>query len=375
MGLDRLAVGRDERDVAVAPALAVDHRQAGRAGLLRVPRDEQHPVAAVDALRIPVVRVAVLAVPLEAAEQPARQPRRERDVPAAGRTGRSRRSSASWSSRCRRGTSSGSWRSANGLGSIGRRPVAGGVGHATSLPHRGHPRRAADPPQHPAAVGGARGQLGHAPALGRGRVADARLGGRGPGPARPRAGDRARLAARWRRCPPAVRWTASAACRCSRSASWSASAGCGLAALGSATDSAPVGAARADRRRLRQRHRAARPRRGRRHVPARAPRARDRARAVRRGVRRHPRPAGVQPAAARARPRRRRARAAVAGGRRLHARRRLRWSCSSGPTRSGSPSCSTPATPPLSSPPRRCARSSAAPARSPRCSQARPRSA
>ena len=79
------------------------------------------------------------------------------------------------------------------------------------------------------------------------------------------------------------------------------SAGCGLAALGSAAESAPPVLGGPDVRRRRERHRAARAHRGRRHVPARASRARHRAGALRLGVRRDPRPARVQPAAARAR--------------------------------------------------------------------------
>ena len=96
-------------------------------------------------------------------------------------------------------------------------------------------------------------------------------------------------------------------------------AGCGLAALGSASELAPavlgglvlVGAASgvallvADG--------------GRRHVPDRAPRPRDRARPVRGGVRGDPRAGGVQPAARGPRPRRRGARTALARGGRIHA--------------------------------------------------------
>ena len=70
----------------------------------------------------------------------------------------------------------------------------------------------------------------------------------------------------------------------------------------------------------RERHGAARAHGGRRHVPARAARARHRAGAVRRRVRRDPRAGGVQPAAARQAARRRRARAAVARGLGLHGR-------------------------------------------------------
>ena len=68
--------------------------------------------------------------------------------------------------------------------------------------------------------------------------------------------------------------------------------------------------------RRRERHRAADPHRGGRHVPARAPRARDLVRAVRLGVRRDPRAGGVRAAVRGPRARRGRADRAVAGGRR-----------------------------------------------------------
>ena len=91
-------------------------------------------------------------------------------------------------------------------------------------------------------------------------------------------------------------------------------AGCLLAALGSAQGWAVavllglvlVGTANATGLLARDRRR--------RHVPARAPRARDRARALRLGLRRDPRAGRLQPAAGRPRSRRRRARRAVARG-------------------------------------------------------------
>ena len=81
VGADGLARGGDERDVAVAAGLQVDERHARGARGLVVPGDEHD--AAVrrggDALRVPRLRPAVLAVPAEAAAQPvgaARGPRR-----------------------------------------------------------------------------------------------------------------------------------------------------------------------------------------------------------------------------------------------------------------------------------------------------------
>ena len=129
--------------------------------------------------------------------------------------------------------------------------------------------------------------------------------------------------------------------------------GCGLAALGSATESRAGRARRPGLRGRRERRRAAGAYRRRRHVPAGAARARHRARAVRRGLRRDPRAGRVQPAAGRARARRRGARAAVARGRRLHGgrpraravqcvRTRARSRCSSQPTR---PPTTRPAAP------------------------------
>ena len=82
VGLDRLAVGQHERDVAVAAAAGVGDREPRGAVELGVPGDEHDVPAPVDALRIPVLRLAVLRVPAEAAAQPARQPGGERDVPA-----------------------------------------------------------------------------------------------------------------------------------------------------------------------------------------------------------------------------------------------------------------------------------------------------
>ena len=82
VGLDRLAVGQHERDVAVAAGGGVGDREPRGAVELGVPGDEHDVPAPVDALRIPVLRLAVLRVPAEAAAQPAR--------PAGRRTGRSR---------------------------------------------------------------------------------------------------------------------------------------------------------------------------------------------------------------------------------------------------------------------------------------------
>ena len=174
--------------------------------------------------------------------------------------------------------------------------------------------RPADRPQHRAPVSLARRELGDAPASGGGGVDHAR-----------------------RRC------SASTACSASGPAIVLASGALTAPFAGRAMDRVgrvPVLAAgfaigarrrRVRRHRLRrrdapcwccagfvlrgrgERHGAARPHRGGRHVPARAARPRHRAGAVRRGLRRDPRSGGVQPAAARQGARRRRARAALAG--------------------------------------------------------------
>ena len=94
VGLDRLAVLGDERDVAVAPGGGVDHRQPRGAVALGVPGHEQEVAAPVDPLRIPVLRRAVLrgptgsrrSAPVRAAPPAAR--RRARTGPAAGRARR-----------------------------------------------------------------------------------------------------------------------------------------------------------------------------------------------------------------------------------------------------------------------------------------------
>ena len=123
-----------------------------------------------------------------------------------------------------------------------------------------------------------------------------------------------------------------------------------------------------------ERHGAAGPHRGGRHVPAGAARARHRARALRRRLRGDPRPGGVQPAAGRPRPRRRRA------GRALARRPAASWSsparssCACGPTRAGSPAILAPRATGRTRRPRRCASCCAAPASSPRCSPPRPAS-
>ena len=137
------------------------------------------------------------------------------------------------------------------------------------LVHRRRPAARARP--------GDRARLGRA-----GRAA----GGPRDGPLRPRAGARGRVRDRRR----------SAA----RSPAWAAE-----------LESAPVVLVGLLVRRRGERDGAARPHRGRRHVPARAAGARHRARALRRRVRRDPRPARVQPAARRPRARRRLAGAAV----------------------------------------------------------------
>ena len=324
-----------------------------------------------DALRIPGLRPAVLAVPAEAAAQPvgaARGPRRAEPGPeradAAVEVGAHAvepRRPGPRAAPCARGAGG------RGSGSIERSPRAGGMAAtnamlsgAGSVAPGEHARRPPDPPQHRAAGRGAGGQLGDAPALGRRRLADARrrrrasraCSGSGPRSCSPRA--------RSPRCRPGARWTASAACPCSPPASDRRRR---LRARG-ARQRAAVRAGRARRPRGGrdgERDRAARAHRGRRHVPARAARARHRARAVRGGVRRDPRPVRVQPAARRPRPRRRRARRAVARRGRLHARRRS-CSCSPcGPTRCGSPSCCAATPRARWRPRRRCARSCAAP--------------
>ena len=84
----------------------------------------------------------------------------------------------------------------------------------------------------------------------------------------------------------------------------------------------PARARGAQPRRGGERDRAARPHGGGRHVPARAPCPRHRARALRLGLRRDPRPDGLQPAARRPRARRRRAAHALARGGGVHGRGR-----------------------------------------------------
>ena len=200
-------------------------------------------------------------------------------------------------------------------------------------------------------------------------------GARRQGPARARAGDRARRPARSPRCPPGARWTA--------------------------IGRVPILAARLHRRLGRLRARRARQRGGRRRprvlaglvgvgaASGTALLARTAA-----GDMYPPEhrahgialvlfgavfgailgPLGVQPAAARARARRRHARAAVAGGRRLHARRAGDRAVRAARPEADRRAAAHPRRAPRARPPRRCARSSAAPARSPRCSPARPRS-
>ena len=149
--------------------------------------------APVDALRIPVLAAAVLGGPTGS--------RRAARWRAARRAERA--------ARARTGAAGGRARTASSplpvghvdrlvaepeLERVDRAQAAGGrSAHTVSLPHRGHPRAAADPPQHRVAVGGAGRELRHAPALGGGRVDHARLRGGRQGPARARAGDRARL--------------------------------------------------------------------------------------------------------------------------------------------------------------------------------------
>ena len=118
-------------------------------------------------------------------------------------------------------------------------------------------------------------------------------------------------------------------------------AGCGLAALGSASELAPAVLGGLDARGRGERRGAPVTHRGRRHVPARAARPRDRARPLRRGVRRDPRARRVQPAA------RRQATSTARRSRRSGSRRgpSCWWAARScrrcGPTRAGSPSCSS----------------------------------
>ena len=112
-----------------------------------------------------------------------------------------------------------------------------------------------------------------------------------------------------------------AACRCwpraSRSARWAGV----VAAIGSAAESAVLVFAAFVLIGMACRHGAAGAHRGRRHVPAGAARSRHRARVVRRGVRRDPRPGRVRPAARGQGAGRRRARSALAGRLGVHGRR------------------------------------------------------
>ena len=186
---------------------------------------------------------------------------------------------------------------------------------------RGESRLPADPPQQHPARGRARGELGDAAALGRRRLAH------------PRARPRHRRAAR---AGPAIVLAAGALAALPAGRAMdragrvpvlalgfgTGAAGCALAALGSATAFAPavlgglmcVGAASAVAL-------LARTAAGDMYPPA------HRARGIAMilfgvGLRRHPRPGRVQPAAVRARAVRRRPRAALARRRRVHARRR-----------------------------------------------------
>src|SRR3954468_10277259 len=181
-------------------------------------------------------------------------------------------------------------------------------------------RRPAHPPQHAAPLRRAGRQLRDAAALGRRRLAHAGGGARRARAARARAGHRPRLGRPGGAPGGAADGPRRARARARRRLRHRRGR-LRPRRAGQRRRLGARGARRPGRGGGGERHRAAGPGGGGRHVPTRPARARHRARPLRRRLRRDPRAAGVQPAARGPGARRRRTRRPLARGRRVHARR------------------------------------------------------